>query len=107
MRLTSALRSSPRMLPDGPRWQRANCEGSVFPYRNGYAGYVWVTTPDGKRRRKWVYGKTREDVHGRWLRLHDAARRGSVATSSPSLAEYLVYRLREVVVEPDYAPLMR
>jgi hypothetical protein len=105
MRLTSALRSSPRMLPDGPRWQRANGEGSVFPYRNGYAGYVWVTTPDGKRRRKWVYGKTREDVHGRWLRLHDAARRGPVATSSPSLAEYLAYRLREVVVEPDYAPL--
>lgn len=36
---------------------RANGEGSIFPYRNGYAAYVWVTTPDGKRRRKWVYGR--------------------------------------------------
>jgi integrase len=85
--------------------QRGNGEGSIFPYRNGYAAYVWVTTPAGKRGRKWVYGKTREDVHGRWLKLHDAARRGPVATSSPSLAEYLAYWLREVVVEPDYAPL--
>ncbi len=28
---------------------RANGEGSIFPYRNGYAGYVWVTTPAGER----------------------------------------------------------
>src|SRR5215831_20419806 len=32
---------------------------------------------------------------------------GPVATSSPSLAEYLASWLREVVVEPDYAPLTR
>jgi integrase len=85
--------------------QRANGEGSIFPYRNGYAAYVWVTTPDGKRRRKWAYGKTRQDVHGRWLKLHDAARRGSVATSSPTLASYMSYWLHEVVVPPNYAPL--
>lgn len=47
----------------------------------------------------------REDVHGKWLKLHDAARRGPVATSSPTLAEYLTYWLREVVVPPNYAPL--
>jgi hypothetical protein len=67
--------------------QRGNGEGSIFPYRNGYAAYVWVTTPAGKRGRKWVYGKTREDVHGRWLKLHDAARRGRwrpVRQASPS-----------------------
>jgi integrase len=63
--------------------QRANGEGSIFPYRNGYAAYVWVTTPDGKRRRKWVYGKTRQNVHGKWLKLHDATRRGPVPTSTP------------------------
>ena len=85
--------------------QRANGEGSIFPYRNGYAAYVWVTTPDGRRRRKWVYGKTRQDVHGKWLKLHDSARRGPVPTSSPTLAEYMAYWLREVVVPPDYAPL--
>ena len=85
--------------------QRANGEGSIFPYRNGYAAYVWVTTPDGKRRRKWVYGKTRQDVHGKWLKLHEATRRGSVPTSTPTLAEYMTYWLREVVVPPAYAPL--
>ena len=85
--------------------QRANGEGSIFPYRNGYAAYVWVTTPDGKRCRKWVYGKTRQDVHGKWLKLHDGARRGPVPTSSPTLAQYMTYWLREVVVPPNYAPL--
>lgn len=34
--------------------QRANREGSIFPYRNGYAAYVWVTRPDGQRQRKGV-----------------------------------------------------
>ncbi|GII94706.1 hypothetical protein Ssi02_49370 [Sinosporangium siamense] len=31
--------------------KRANGEGSVFPYKDGWAGYVWVTTPDGKKTR--------------------------------------------------------
>ena len=85
--------------------QRANGEGSIFPYRTGYAAYVWVTTPDGARRRKWVYGKTREDAHGKWLKLHEAARRGPVATSYPTVGDYLAYWLREVVIPPSYAPL--
>lgn len=88
-----------------PGRQRANGEGSIFPYRNGYAAYVWVTIPDGARRRKWAYGKTREEAHGKWLKLHAAAQRGAVATSSPTLSSYLAYWLREVVVSPDYAPL--
>lgn len=83
-----------------PGRQRANGEGSIFPYRTGYAAYVWVTTPDGARRRKWAYGKTREDVHGKWLKLHAAAQRGRVTTNSPTLANYLAYWLREVVVPP-------
>src|SRR5262245_49757944 len=44
---------------------RANGEGSIFPYRNGYAAYAWVTTPAGRRVRKYVYGKTREEVHAK------------------------------------------
>jgi hypothetical protein len=63
--------------------QRANGEGSIFPYRNGHAAYVWVTTPDGMRRRKWVYGKTREDVHGRWLKLHDTPRASANEVAEP------------------------
>ena len=58
---------------------RANGEGSIFPYRSGYAAYVWVTRPDGKRSRKWVYGQTREIVHDKWVKLHAVARRGPVA----------------------------
>lgn len=84
---------------------RANGEGSIFPYRNGYAAYVWVTTPDGKRKRKWAYGKTREETHAKWLKLHDQAGKGPVATKSPTVAEHIAYWLREVVKEPDYAPL--
>ena len=26
---------------------RANGEGSIYPFRNGFAAYAWVTTPDG------------------------------------------------------------
>jgi hypothetical protein len=39
----------------------------IFAYRNGYAAYAWVTTPDGdrKRKRKWVYGKTHDKVHAK------------------------------------------
>ena len=28
---------------------RANGEGSIFPYKNGYAAYVWVDKTDGTR----------------------------------------------------------
>ena len=34
-----------------------------------------VTHPDGTRRRKWAYGRTREEVHDKWLTLHAAAKR--------------------------------
>jgi integrase len=82
---------------------RANGEGSIFPYRNGYGAYVWVSKPGGLRGRKYIYGKTREIVHGKWLDLHRRAREGPVATSSPTLAEYLEYWLREIVT-PNLRP---
>ena len=81
---------------------RANGEGSIFPYRNGFAAYVWVTKPDGKRDRKYVYGRTREIVHDKWIKLHQQAKAGPVATSVPTVASYLAYWLREVV-EPNLA----
>jgi integrase len=83
---------------------RANGEGSIYPYKNGWAGYVWVTTPEGFKKRKYVYGKTREEVHGKWLKLHAAAKAGPVATNSQTLADYFAYWLTAVVTEPDYAP---
>jgi integrase len=82
---------------------RANGEGSIFPYRNGYAAYSWVQTPDGLRKKKWVYGKTREEVHAKWIKLQEDAARGPVATKTPSVGEYLDYWQREIVA-PNLAP---
>jgi hypothetical protein len=62
---------------------RANGEGSIYPYRNGFAAYAWVTTPSGTRKRKHVYGQTRDDVHDKWLKLHQAAKNGVPALVVP------------------------
>ena len=83
--------------------RRHNGEGSIYPYRNGFAAHVWITTPEGRRQRKVVYGKTREQVHEKWLALHELARRGPVAPRSPTLADFMERWLREVVV-PNLAP---
>jgi integrase len=83
--------------------KRPNGEGSIYPYKNGFAAYVWVTTPDGRRKRKYVYGKTRPEVHEKWIKLHGEAAKGPVAASVPTLGPYLERWLREVV-EPDLKP---
>lgn len=77
--------------------KRANGEGSIYPHRNGFAAYAWVDTPDGKRRRKYVYGKTREVVHAKWLTLLKKSAARPVATRTPKLKEYLTYWLDQVV----------
>ena len=51
---------------------RPNGEGSISAYRNGFAACIWITTPLGKRQRKYVYGRTREIVHGRWWSSNQA-----------------------------------
>ena len=53
------------------RRARANGEGSIYRYRTGWAAHVWITTPEGRRQRKSVYGKTREEVHAKYLALYD------------------------------------
>jgi integrase len=82
---------------------RANGEGSIFPYRNGYAAYAWVTRPNGLRARKYVYGKTREDVHDKWIKLLQRARQGAVPTRVPTVAAYVTNWLEDVV-RPNLAP---
>ena len=82
---------------------RADGEGSIFPRGSGYAAYVWVTTPTGTRRRKYVYGKDRATVHDKWIRLQEQARRGPVVTKQPNLSQYLNYWLDEVV-KPGLKP---
>jgi integrase len=82
---------------------RANGEGSIFPYRNGYAAYVWVTKPDGKRTRKYVYGKTRETVYEKWGKLQQQARNGPIATRMQTVGNYVAYWLAEII-EPNLSP---
>ncbi len=76
---------------------RANGEGSIFPYRSGYAAYAWVTTPAGQRKRAWVYGKTREEAHKKWIRLQGRAAKAPVPTTTPTIGEYLASWLTEVI----------
>lgn len=83
--------------------RRANGEGSIYPYRNGFAAHVWITTPAGRRQRKSVYGKTRAEVHEKWLRLHEQARRGPVVPVSPKLRDFLEQWLTETV-RPGLSP---
>jgi integrase len=64
---------------------------------------AWVTTPAGRRRRKYLYGKTRDDVHDKWIKLLNDARRGPIATRIPKLGDYLTYWLAEII-EPNRAP---
>jgi hypothetical protein len=82
--------------------RRANGEGSIFPDRSGFAAYVWITTPSGKRQRKYVYGRTREIVHGRWVELMRKAARGPVVTKVPTVGQFL-YRWLEDTVVPNLA----
>jgi integrase len=86
------------------RNRRANGEGSTFPYRNGFAAYVWITTPSGKRQRKYVYDRTREVVHGAWVELTRKAARGPVVTKVPTVGQFL-RRWLEDTVAPNLAPL--
>ncbi|MBM6403454.1 hypothetical protein JQN72_04245 [Phycicoccus sp. CSK15P-2] len=77
--------------------------GSIYPHRNGWSAHVWIVTPTRRRQRKSVYGKTREEVHAKWLRLHQQARRGPVAPVSPRLWDFLRRWLRETV-KPNLPP---
>jgi len=93
----SALSTRSRMA------RRHNGEGSIYPYRNGFAAYVWIVTPDGRRQRKYVYGKSRQAVHEKWLAMTAASRRAPVAPTHPRLSEYLERWLNESV-RPNLAP---
>lgn len=82
---------------------RANGEGSIFPRGNGFAAYVWVTTPAGTRTRKYVYGQDRETVHRKWVELHRVAAQQPVATRVPTVGQWLATWLAEEV-RPNLAP---
>lgn len=76
---------------------RANGEGSIYPYRNGYAAYAWVTRPDGRSKREYVYGKTRDIVHDKWIKLQQEAKDGPIASTGLTVADYMAYWLEEII----------
>ena len=83
--------------------RRQNGEGTIYPYRSGYAAQVFVVTPEGRRVRKTVYGKTRTEVQEKWVKLQAASRRGPVTTTVPRVDEFATDWLRDVVT-PSLAP---
>lgn len=82
---------------------RHNGEGSIFKYPYGYRAYTWITTPEGRRQRKYVQGKTRAEVVEKWRTLQRSADRGPVHPKVPSLETYLAGWLKDVV-RPNLAP---
>jgi integrase len=82
---------------------RGNGEGSIYPVEGGWRGYVWVTSPDGIRRRKYVKAATYEEAQQKWLKLRGKAASGPVASNVPRVGEFLDYWLREIV-RPHLAP---
>jgi len=83
--------------------KRHNGEGSIYPVKDGYRGYVWCTRPDGTLYRKYVKRKNYDQAQAAWLKLRDEASRGPVASDVPKVAAFLGYWLSEVV-HPNLAP---
>jgi integrase len=84
--------------------RRHNGEGSIYPVKDGYRGYVWCTRPDGTRYRRYVKGKTYQATQAAWLKLRDKANHGPVSSGVPTLTEFLEYWLEEIV-RPNLAPM--
>lgn len=82
---------------------RANGEGSIYPRGSGFAAHVWVTTPTGERKRKYVYGPDRETVHTKWVKLQREAAERPIPTRVPTVGEWLATWVAEEV-EPNLAP---
>jgi integrase len=84
--------------------RRHNGEGSIYPVKGGYRGYVWCTNPAGERYRDYtkVYERY-DDAQAAWFKLRDEASKGPVASDVPKLSEFLGYWLQDIVA-PNLAP---
>ncbi len=101
MALTNHARQAKPGTNGGGR-NHAGRDGSIYPYRNGYAAYSWVISPSGERARQYVYGKSRDIVHQKWLALQSRTSTQAPA-NTPPLGEYLTTWLAEVV-QPNREP---
>src|SRR5215472_11135393 len=86
--------------------QRLNGEGTVSgPRKDGrYVGAFYASTNAGTRKRIYVYGWTREEVHGKLIDEQAKASRGvPVPAQSWKLGPYLEYWLDQVI-KPNRRP---
>lgn len=66
-----------------PKTRRANGEGSIYPFRNGFAAKVWVRDPStGASRRAQLSGRTRDEVAAKVRAAVAASDSGKAAVAS-------------------------
>ncbi|GAA1687709.1 site-specific integrase [Streptomyces yatensis] len=78
--------------------RNVNGEGTIVQRKDGrWHGAAYVLTPDGTYKRRFVYGKSWDDVHEKLTRLKADSQSGiPVVTSKLSLGEFLTYWLANV-----------
>ena len=70
--------------------RRPHGDGSIFAYRNGFAAVLDLGWVDGKRRRRWVYGRTEAETLAKLDDAKEQARRGvNLAAKPRTFAEWL------------------
>ncbi|MEU7500561.1 site-specific integrase [Streptomyces griseofuscus] len=81
--------------------RRANGEGTITKRKDGrYQAAAYVYRPDGTRTRKFVYGKTREEVADKLTEMQEQTRQGIPAASSTmAFGDYLTYWLASIAPE--------
>lgn len=78
--------------------RRANREGSVWQRQDGrWTGAAYVLTNAGILKRTYVYGRTRDEVYAKLVRLQERSARGIPRAEHPwKVGEYLDYWLTDV-----------
>lgn len=71
--------------------KRANDEGSIWRRKDGrWSGAYFVPKPGGGRQRKYIYGRTREEVNRKLVELMAQVHRGvPVATTTDTVGTHL------------------
>ena len=98
--LAASSDDEPSRRPPGRRRARnRNGAGSITRRKDGrYQGMAYLLTTAGTYKRKYVYGKTWDEVHDKLVGLQADSRKGvPIPERSTKLAEYLTYWLAAVV----------
>ena len=79
--------------------RRSHGDGSIFGYRGGFAAVLDLGWSDGRRRRRWVYGRTEAETLAKLDEAKAQARRGVNLAAKPQtfsewLDEWLVMKQR-------------